>query len=116
MPTPPEKDSIYGSSKNTNEYKVHLIFLYQANPETGIPYGHFNFLVPAEKEVAQAEAVKPAGSSSSLTEKNKGNKNQKDCDRRQNASREAYHTREYQRILRNMVGFKQAITTTSTTQ
>jgi hypothetical protein len=74
MPTPPEKDSIYGSSKNTNEYKVHLIFLYQANPETGIPYGHFNFLVPAEKEVAQAEAVKPAGSSSSLTEKNKGKK------------------------------------------
>ena len=74
MPTPPEKDSIYGSSKNTSEYKVHLIFLYQANPETGIPYGHFNFLVPAEKEVAQAEAVKPAGSSSSLTEKNKGKK------------------------------------------
>ena len=56
MPTCPAKDFIYGEGKRTNEYNVHVFFTYQPNPETGEPYGHFNFLMPPKRLQKQSGA------------------------------------------------------------
>lgn len=56
MPNSVHKDAIYGHGRESKEYLVHLIFRYQANPETGVAYGHYNFLMPTKGEDASASS------------------------------------------------------------
>ena len=56
MPNSVHKDAIYGHGRESKEYLVHLIFRYQANPETSVAYGHYNFLMPTKGEDASASS------------------------------------------------------------
>ena len=56
MPNSVHKDAIYGHGRESKEYLIHLIFRYQPNPETGLAYGHYNFLMPTKGEDASASS------------------------------------------------------------
>ena len=64
MPTCPQQDRIYGLQRQPGQYQVHVLFRYQENPETGIPYGHYNFLMPVNTKIVEPSTSTGAGSSS----------------------------------------------------
>jgi len=56
MGTCPAKDAVYGG-QGGSEYQIHVYFRYQANPETGQEYGHFNFLMSKEDGIHKESKV-----------------------------------------------------------
>ena len=56
MSTCPAKDAVYGG-QGGSEYQIHVYFRYQANPETGQEYGHFNFLMSKEDGIHKESNV-----------------------------------------------------------
>ena len=56
MGTCPAKDAVYGG-QGGSEYRIHVYFRYQANPETGQEYGHFNFLMSKEDGIHKESKV-----------------------------------------------------------